>query len=296
MSASLGLTREWSLLGYYQFRHHPYELSPVGDYFSTTDVVGPGAQFIRLGTGDAATVAKITRGPDIEAKNSGQWGIGTRYLLAANTQLGLYYLNYHDRLPSVMINPDGTYQVKFFENVKLLGASLSTRLGDWQVSGEASYKKDAPILTTTGPARGKATQFQLSAIQTWGKTWISPQSSFAGELGYQYINGVDGPGSLVNDKNAFAFQFAVTLTYPNVFEGWDLDVPFSYGRQFNNSAVSFSPFTGDGDHRASIGARFKYLGNTEVGLTYNAFLGSPDATSRALADRDFVALSVKYSF
>ena len=296
LSASLGLTRQWSLLGYYQFRSHPYELSPVGDYFSTTDVVGPGAEFIRLATGDAATAAKIPRGPDIDAKNSGQWGIGTRYLLTANTQVGLYYLQYHDRLPSVIINANGTYQVKYFENVKLLGGSISTRLGDWQVSGELSHKQDVPVLTSSGPQRGKTTQIQVSTIKTWGDTWISPQSSFSGEIGYQHVNSVEGPDAIVNDKDSFAYQFGVTLSYPNVFSGWDLDIPFSYGRQFNNAAVSYSPFTGDGDHRASIGARFKYLGNTEIGLTYNAFLGSPNAATRALADRDFVALSAKYSF
>jgi hypothetical protein len=296
VSANLGLTRQWSLLGYYQFRHHPYELSPVGDYFSTTDVVGPGAEFIRLATGDAATAAKILRGPDIQAKNSGQWGIGTRYLLTANTQLGLYYLNYHDRLPSVIINADGTYQVKYFENIKLLGGSVSTRLGDWQVSGELSHKEDVPMVTSVGPQRGKTTQIQLSTIKTWGQTWISPQSSFSGEIGYQHVNSVEGAGHLINDKDSWAYQFGVSLIYPNVFEGWDLEVPFSYGQQFKNAAVSYSPFTGDGDHRASIGVRFKYLGNAEIGLTYNAFLGSPNPTTRALADRDFVALSAKFSF
>ena len=75
-----------------------------------------------------------------------------------------------------------------------------------------------------------------------------------------------------------------------------MDVPVSYGQQFNNPAVSFSPFVGNGDHRASAGVRLRYLANTEFYLAYNAYLGSPNAQSRALADRDFVSLSAKYSF
>jgi hypothetical protein len=297
-SASLALTRDWSLLGYYQFRHHPYELSPVGDYFSTTDVVGPGAEFIRLAPGDAATAAKLVRGADIRARNRGQWGLGTRYLLTANTQLGLYYLRYHDRIPSVVINADGTYNVKYFEDIKLTGASISTRLGDWQVSGELSYKQDAPMLTkNAGAQRGNVTQAQVSFIKTWGQTWIASQASLSGEVGYQHVNKVaGGVENLTNDRNSWAYQVGATLTYPNVFSGWDMDIPLSYGHQYSTAAVSYSPFTGAGDHRASVGVRFKYLGNMEIGLTYNAFLGSPDPTYRALADRNFVALSAKYSF
>jgi hypothetical protein len=295
-SASLALTREWSLLGYYQFRSHPYELSPVGDYFSTTDVVGPGAQFIRLAPGDAATVPKLLRGPDVNAPNTGNWGLGTHYLLTANTQVGAYFLRYNDRLPSVVINGNGTYQVKYFDGIKLAGASISTRLGDWQVSSEASYKDGVSIQTAGGPVRGNATQIQLSGIKTFGQTWIAPQASFAGEVGYQHVNSFEGSSPLANDRNSFAYQFGVTLTYPNVFTGWDLSIPFSYGQQFNNASVAPFAFLGNGDRRASVGVTFTYLGNTQISLTYNAYLGSADRTSRGLADRDFVALSAKYSF
>lgn len=296
VSANLALNRSLSLLGYYQFKHHPYELSPVGDYFSTTDVVGPGAQFLRLAAGDAASAAKVLRGPDVRASDNGQWGLGLRYLLSAKTLLGLYHLRYHDRLPSLQFNADGTYQVRYLEGVKLTGASLSTRLGEWQASGEFSFKQDAPVLTSAGTARASVSQLQVSTIKTWGDTWIAPQSSFSGEVGVQRVSGnVDNGAPLANNRVSSAFQFGVTLTYPNVFEGWDVDVPFSYGRQYRNATVSFSPFTGSGDHRASVGARFKYLGNTEIGLSYNAFLGQPNPLYRTLADRDFIALSVKYS-
>lgn len=301
-SVNLGITKDWSLLGYYQFRWHPYELPPVGSYLSSSDVVGPGSAFIRLPF--APPFDKILKGSDDEPSNTGQWGVGTRYLITANTQVGLYYLHYHDKIPNVIFNSNGTYKIKYFDDIKLTGASISTRFGDWQVSGEASYKTDVPLLVDLGggvvqPSRGKAAQVQVSGIKTWGKTFISPQSSFAGEVGYLRaisVDPVNGVTKLVNDRDAMFYQFNVTLTYPNAVPGWDLSVPFTFGQQFDNSAIGTFGFAGDGDKRASIGTTFKHLDNLELGITYNAFLGSSDPLTRPLADRDFIALSAKYSF
>ncbi|WP_085663752.1 MULTISPECIES: DUF1302 domain-containing protein [unclassified Pseudomonas] len=294
IAASLSFN-DWTLLSYYQFKNHPYELSPVGDYFSTTDVVGAGARYIRFGQGDLASVGKLERTADDQARDSGQWGLGVRYMLTANTQLGLYRLRYHDRLPSVLLNPAaGTYTIKYFEDIDLTGASISTRLGEWQVSGELSYKDGLPLASTTvGVARGSATQAQISTIRTWGNSWIAPQTSLTAEVAALRVNSID-QGRLAGDRTAQVGQMLVTFTYPDVFSGWDLSVPVSYGRQFNQSSVGTFGFGGDGDSRASVGAKFKYLSNLEVGLTYNAFLGSADPIERPLADRDFVAFNIKY--
>ena len=51
-----------------------------------------------------------------------------------------------------------------------------------------------------------------------------------------------------------------------------------------------------GDMRLSVGTTFRRLGNFEVALNYNAFLGEPDRVRRKLADRDYVTLAAKYSF
>jgi len=286
---------DWTLLSYYQFKSHPYELSPVGDYFSTTDVVGAGARYIRFSEGDLASVGKLARTSDEDARDSGQWGLGVRYMLTPNTQVGVYRLRYHDRLPSVLLNPTaGTYNVKYFEDIDLTGASVSTRIGDWQVSGEVSYKDGLPLASTTvGVSRGSASQAQISTIRTWGASWIAPQTTLVAEVGALHVNDID-QGKLAGDRNAQMGQMTATMTYPDVFSGWDMSVPVSYGRQFNQSSVGTFGFGGDGDSRASIGAKFKYLSNLEVGLTYNAFLGSPDPVERPLADRDFVSFNVKY--
>ena len=293
---------DWTLLGYYQFKNHPYELSPAGEYFSYADMIGPGGQFIRFAPGDMATLASfggaLTRGESDNARDGGEWGVGARYKLTPYTEVGAYRLRYHERTPNVMLDiPSGQYHLKYFEDVDLTGASISTRLGDWQVSSEVTYKDGLSLLTKTGVSRGQATQAQVSALKTWGTTWIAPQTSFAGEFGAVHVNDVDDGGldALANDRNAQFGQFMVTLTYPNVFNGWDLDVPFSYGHAFNQSSVSTFGFGGDGDARASLGAKFKYLNNLEIGATYNAYLGSADPLERPLADRDFLAINFKYN-
>ncbi len=298
-AASLALNRNWSLLGYYQFRHHPYELSPVGDYFSTSGHRRARRNFLRLAPGDPATAAKIVRGPDIRARTAASGVSAPATCLTANTQVGLYYLRYHDRIPSVVFNANGTYKVKYFEDIKLTGRKHLDAPG--RLAGLRRTQPQAgcaDVLTSAGAQRGKATQIQLSGIQTWGQTWIAPQAAFFGESRVPARQQSQrGLTRLVQRQELLRVPVRRhALTYPNVFSGWDMDIPLSYGRQYNNASVSFSPFTGNGDHRASIGARFKYLGNTEIGLTYNAFLGSPNARSRTLADRDFIALSAKYSF
>ncbi|MDB5984660.1 MAG: hypothetical protein JWQ69_5675 [Pseudomonas sp.] len=291
-----------TLLGYTQFQNHPYELSPGGDYFSYLDMVGPGSDYIRFAPGDLATLLNfggaLTRGKTDAARDGGEFGVGARYKVTPYTEVGFYRLHYSDRTPSVITDLASlSYHLKYYEDIDLTGASISTRLGDWQVSGEATYKNGTPLVTQTGVSRGNVTQAQVSALKTWGKTWIAPQASFSGEFGAVHVNKVDDGGisALAYDRNAQFGQFNVTLTYPSVFVGWDLDVPFTYGRSFNMSPVATFGFLGDGDSRASIGTNFTYLNNLGVGVTYNAYLGSPNAVERPLADRDFIAFNIKYN-
>jgi len=61
-------------------------------------------------------------------------------------------------------------------------------------------------------------------------------------------------------------------------------------------AGSFGSLYGEHDQRASLFANFTYLQNFQVGVGYNAFLGSGDLAKRPYADRDYAALNLKYSF
>ncbi|GAB1425351.1 hypothetical protein MASR2M16_25850 [Thauera terpenica] len=60
-------------------------------------------------------------------------GVGAKYRVTDETEVGLIYLNYHDRAPMVDINyfnPAGpSFRHRYFEDIKMLGATFSTSLG-----------------------------------------------------------------------------------------------------------------------------------------------------------------------
>ncbi len=127
----VGLSAE----GFYQLDWDKTEIDPVGSYFSVTDYVGPGAtravvpisgsgvtdvgfgfgpltQYINADLGGARQPLQpdfdpgflnVVRGPDRNPADSGQWGVAFRYLAEQlnETEFGLYFVNYHSRLPTV---------------------------------------------------------------------------------------------------------------------------------------------------------------------------------------------------
>ncbi len=349
VSGQWAINSKVSLLGYYQYQYKPTELSPAGDYFSTADMIGPGADRIYtlanplLAYPGASSLPGFqpaliaTRGPDIKPKNTGQWGIGTRFRLSEKTEYGLYYLKYDDKNPSVVTNfgiatlypgsgaiPPITsavlppayqnlpvsYQIKYFDNIKLAGASFSTELGGYNVAGEISYRDGAPVLVNA-PAgatatRSKSWQGNLSAIKLFEKTPLADSMTLTGEVSVHQVLSVDAVdmggaqfNQLSNTKSSWAYTLGWTPSYNNVFSGWDLDVPVTFQQVVNGTpavAGTFGSLTGKGDMRLSVGANFKYLSNLQVSLAYNAYLGGANATTRPLADRDYVAFNVKYTF
>lgn len=351
VSGQLAVNKDVSVLGYYQYSFKPSEMSPAGSYFSTADMIGPGADRIytlanpllanpaTAGLPGLPTALTATRGADINPKDSGQWGLGTRFRVSEKTELGLYHLHYHDKNPNVVMSlgiatlypgnaafgippitsavlpaqyqylPVG-YQIKYFDNIKLTGASFSTQLDGVNLAGEISYRDGAPVLVNTllGPTatRSKSWQAQVSAIKLLEKTPLADSMTLVGEVGVHQVSSVT-PVSMAgmqfdtvsNSKSSWAYALSWTLNYNNVFNGWDMAVPISFQHLVKGKpavAGSFGSLTGEGDKRFSIGTTFKYLSNLEIGLAYNAYLGGADTNYRTMADRDNVTLSAKYSF
>lgn len=293
----------FSLMGYYQFVYKENQLFPPGSYFSTSDIVGPGSQYLIAGPG-----FNIPRGPDIKPSNAGQWGIGTRFRVAEDTEFGLYQLRYSDKNPSVVISmfPTMQYQQKYFGGINLTGASFSTQLFGANVAGELSYKDGQPMLVNVQGSptatRGKVMQGQLSAIYSIGPNKLANSQSLVAEIGYIHVLSVDpvyGQTVLTNSRDAFAAQIGWSLTYNNVLDGWDMTIPLNYAQAISGHTSvpgAFGSLYGAGDRRASIGVTMKYLNNLELNLTYAKFMGGADLNDRPLADRSYVAFNAKYSF
>ncbi|MNZ59801.1 hypothetical protein D3C78_778500 [compost metagenome] len=303
------LNPAFGLAAYYQYEYKPTELDPVGSYFSFADMIGPGAQFIY-----AAPGFTIPKGPDIDPRDSGQWGVSARFALGNESEASLYYLRYHDKNPNVVMNfEEGfptSYSVVNFDDIKLSGASFSTRLGAVNLAGEISYKEGVPVLVDSliGPSstRADATQAQLSAIYLTGPMPLSDQTTLIAEVAYLHVNDVDAfefagtrSDELTYDRNAWAYQLLMTPSWNNVIDGWDLNMPISFAHQARGTAAvagAFGSLVGEGDKRVSVGLNGKYLNNLELGIAYNGFLGEADLDKRPLADRDYYAFSAKYSF
>lgn len=337
-SASYRLNPQITFGAYVQYEWKGTELPPVGSYLSSSDVVGPGREFIRTATGNVPY-----RGTD-EPRDGGQWGVQLRYRPVPAIELSLFHVNYHDKNPATALVgydpvPLGNgqfafasngYRIQYFEDIKLTGLSLSTKLGETQIGAEWSYRDGAPVLVNTGlgpvPARGKGQQMQLSAMRILGdRPWAS-QTTLTAEVIHVRADSVDSASAadnlqgvnllpslapLVGDSDEYtydtgsawrtrsssAYTLGASFSYPGIFPGWDLEVPLRFSSVFSGSAPMAGGIAGmQGDRRYSVGTTFKYLSNLEVAFAVVGYLGSPDPLKRPLADRDYATFSMKYTF
>ncbi|RJF88278.1 DUF1302 family protein [Oleomonas cavernae] len=220
------------------------------------------------------------------------------------------------------------YVAKYFEDVKLYGASASTSIGPINFGFDFAYRQDAPMLvdgnisgiTAPQPVLGDVIQANLNGLYVGGASDFWDSITVVFEVSYNRVidhetlylydvNGQplkDGQGNninkfdeLTNDTSSWGYQGIVELGYTDIFPGgWDMSVPIIFGQAIGTPAYngSLGALTGNGDVRLASGVKFRYLNNLELSVMYSAFLGSYHRTERPLADRDYVVATVKYTF
>lgn len=343
ISASIEMSPRWTLLGHAQFGFHPTIAPAPGSFLNTSDGIGPGGNCLSpwavvpaLGFNGCSFGA---RKGDITPGKTGQWGVGTRFRVTNETEVGGYYLNYNDRTPLPEINVftpgpikgsqlgSGSYQVRYFDNIKLLGGTVSTTFGPVSAYAEYTYREGAPVLvdaiidpakktTIATPTRGNVSQLNLGGFYNIGRTPIADQVQLLGEVAAVQVHKITPrkavgseafpaafgfvPGENPNfqTKNGLAVSATLVLGYPGIFEGWDLNVPISYSQQIKGRTL-VGGVGGEGDKRYSVGATFTRRGNMSVGVTYLGYLGSASLTpltQRLLTDRDQLSVTMKYAF
>ncbi|MBI2812748.1 MAG: DUF1302 domain-containing protein [Opitutae bacterium] len=109
VSGSLNMTETLSLEAFVLLDWERTRVDPPGTYFSTNDFVAKGGKKVYLGFGaiaDTSALGPIFRGTDRTPGNSGQYGLNLKWLAhgLADTEFGLYYMNYHSRLPVISAN------------------------------------------------------------------------------------------------------------------------------------------------------------------------------------------------
>jgi hypothetical protein len=178
VKVSLKPSANTSVEGFYQFTWEDLKIDPVGSYFSTSDLAGAGAEKVMLGFGAVPDSVPVghrplppsnspigTAVPRVDAEEpseQGQYGAAVRYLAEGlgGTEFGLYFVNYHSRLPLIMANTGtatglltgnyaatASYFLTYPEDIELLGASFNTQLGRTGIAlqGEVSHRWRVPL-------------------------------------------------------------------------------------------------------------------------------------------------------
>jgi hypothetical protein len=172
--ANLAAGKQWGLDGFvpYEWRHHV--LGGCGTFFNVATYAPEGCnQANVLSTVNEptalATGLYVHRAPDVEAKDSGEFGMSLRYAAAAlGTEFRAYGMNYHSRsfsirgtnpgpgvslLPTAagvaarLTAPNGLrYALIYPEDIRLFGLSFDTRAGvASRIFGEIAYRPNQPL-------------------------------------------------------------------------------------------------------------------------------------------------------
>ncbi|MBK5527657.1 DUF1302 domain-containing protein [Pseudomonas sp. TH06] len=189
---SQSLTENLSAEAFYQLEWDQTVVDNCGTFFSQPDIVADGCNdnlrvlnkrsqipAIALGPLAANGVSVneegvlVRRGPDRDARDSGQWGASFKYMYEPlDTEFGAYFMNYHSRAPifsatgapqsvyntaralpgpfaalaPLLVAGNSNYFIEYPEDIRLYGLSFSTTLPTGTAwSGEISYRPNAPV-------------------------------------------------------------------------------------------------------------------------------------------------------
>ncbi|PAU89309.1 hypothetical protein CK507_00035 [Pseudomonas sp. WN033] len=310
LSGELQLTPALSVGAYYQLEWERTRIPAAGSYFSPADLLDGGGERILAVAGDPQI--SLYRTKDIEARDSGQWGMQLRYRAdQIGTEFGLYAIRYHDKNFQVQTRPFagppqpgqvgdlvvGEYMLVFPEDIKAYGFSANRGIGSANVGFEASTRRNAPLVSLTvtdlagnrdnrsNPlyAVGNTAHAQINMITILPKGRFWDTAALLGEVAWNRTLSVTKNREWLdpnNTRDATAMRVVFTPTYFQVFDGVDLSVPMgvSYGLDGRSSAVGgFSQAKGGG---FNVGVSAEYLKRVTVSLSYNGFYGPSDRTSR----------------
>ncbi len=182
------LTDNLSAEAFYQLEWDQTVTDNCGTFFSQPDIVSDGCKdnlrvlnkrsALSAGAVSALTArgvdinnegVLVKRGPDRDARDSGQWGAAMHYNFEPlDTEFGAYFMNYHSRAPifsaqgasqaafnsAALVGPlaplvvagNSNYFIEYPEDIRHYGLSFSTTLPTGTAwSGELSYRPNAPV-------------------------------------------------------------------------------------------------------------------------------------------------------
>lgn len=318
----IDLPHNLSFSGYYQWEWDPNRLDEAGSYYSTFDYLDEAGRRLLLRPGVNATV---DRAADDDPRNDGQYGFALRYMAEHlnETEFGIYYINYHEKFPNVIdqfgkggrpspINSAlpaplnvldvSSYYLRYAEDQKLYGFSVSTVVGDTNFGAEMSYRPDYPVFVVN-PSKATITGFSyrdadvlvslLNAIHIFGPSFLADNTTLTAEAGANQVYGVDNGYRLWYDSFAWGFQAKLAFDYFGIYPGTDLKVPFTFKKGVSGDSSLLGSYI---EGRDSLGIQFdfNYQKVWNLILGYTTFIG--DYKNQPLTDRDNVSFALKYKF
>ncbi len=233
---SLSFGENWSIEALYMFEFEQIEPDPSGTYFSTNDFAALGGEYVMLNFGlidepadfaacpgilanpaiPATDLQRIScsvavpRDPDRFASDDGQYGVALRYFSPElnNTEFGLYFLNYHSRVPllsGITVTNSNSNSARYFaeypEDIRLYGLSFNTTIaGGIAVQGEVSYRDNLPLQIDD-------VELLFSALSPLNALIPQPGNRFISQLGSL------GPGEEIQGWERHELsQFQMTFT------------------------------------------------------------------------------------
>lgn len=361
ISGTFSISPDVSIGGYVQYEWKEHRIPAAGSYFSIADFVGNGSDLLLhpFGCQPAAptnspacaapgypfafSTGAATRGPDYSGSDSGQWGMQFKFK-AGDVDYGLYAAHYDDKSPIPILNVGsiaaragnlggGTYNVMYAKDISVYGASFSTVLGETNVAGEISTRRNTPLAVpgdliinsaianadndkNTPYARGNSLHLNLSAISLFSGNGFWGGASLVGEFAYNQLLDVTyspvfaptAPNPLNNThtNSASAIRVVFQPEFFQVMPGVDLQVPIGlgYGLSGRSAVTQLSPENG-GDF--TIGFNATINRTWKAGLSYAHYFGSEGSAPSAApstyasykqyyADRDFIAFTLQTTF
>ena len=319
LSASLSLNANWDLAAYYQLEYRANRLPAPGTFFSPADLVYDGAERLILAPGFAVPLQGTPKPP----KDRGQWGLAMKYRSAeTGADYGFYYLRYTAKTPQVMLGLAGipvapfavpsNYFFAYPQNIELYGLSTSTHVGDANVAGEVSLRKNIPLtslatalvaLPGQAPdsarpwATGDALQWQVSTLWTLPRVAAWDSATLVAEVGGITLlktTANEAARDTSTSKSSLALGVNLEPTWYQVLPDVDLSTPIGLTYNFNDKKPAVDSFGAARGGSTTIGVKFVYANTIRGGLYYTKQLG--EDSKNAFGDRDFVALNLNYSF
>jgi hypothetical protein len=326
VSGQLQLSPDLSVGAYYQFRWEADRMAPAGSYFNTSNNIWGGSTLPEIINGNV-----LLPGADRRPPNSGQFGAQLKWRLE-DTDLGFYAARYHDKAGqfysqlNVTSAAPGSWYYIFPEAITTWGVSATHAIGNASLALEASVRNNMPLTNqnvvypnvqpTPAYATGRTAHVNLSWLSTLSPNWLARESSLIGELAWNRALSQDDPFHTMDalrTRDATALQVIYTPSYRQVLAGWDLSVPVGLRYAVDgNSSVTGLGWGAKHSGTATLGLEGTYQGVWQFSISYNQYLGKAEpfvnyrplltngaavySSGNALADRDYLALSLRRTF